>query len=145
MAKTQTKRFWMSEKVFLKYIKEAFEYDDNLQLHRRNVGATQTKGGRFVRFGEPGQSDLFGTIVEWTCPCCGRKREGVTVEIEVKSIDKNGKCGILSPAQKRWQESVRLSNGVAITVYPVETDPIRLRQRIWRLIGRELCPQCEGR
>ena len=139
--------FTMSEKGFLKYIKDAFEFDDDLQLHRRNVGATQTKGGRFVRFGEAGQSDLFGTLASWTCPCCGRRREGVTVEIEVKGIDKTGKRGVLSPAQKRWQETVRKNNGVAITVYPVEEDliPGRLRMRIWRLIARELCQQCYGK
>jgi hypothetical protein len=132
--------FWMSEKVFLKYVKDAFEFDDNLQLHRRNVGATKTEGGRFIRFGEPGQSDLFGTIAVWRCPYCGRKREGVTVEIEVKGIDKNGKRGTLSAAQKKWQITVKANNGVAITVYPFETDPIGLWQRIWRLIERELCP-----
>ena len=142
MKKTTPKKqvFTMSEKVFLKYIKDVFEFDDDLQLRRHNVGARKINN-RYVKFGEAGQADLFGTLKKWTCPDCGRTREGVTVWIEVKGIDKNGKRGVLSPAQKRWQETVRKNNGVAITVHPVEEDliPGRLRIRIWRLIARELC------
>ena len=83
---TKKKESPMTERLFLKFIKEAFEHDDNLRLHRRNVAAGNARSGRFMKFGEAGQSDLFGTIKEWTCPYCGRKREGVSVEIEVKGI-----------------------------------------------------------
>jgi len=141
MKKTITKKkiFSMSEKTFLKYIKDAFEFDDDLVLKRRNVGAHKTKTGRFIRFGEAGQADLFGTIKKWTCPCCQRVREGVTVEIEVKGIDKNGKRGVQSSAQKKWQAEVERNNGVYLLLFPVESDPIGLRARIWRLIDRKMC------
>jgi len=143
---TKKKESPMTEKAFLKLIKEAFEHDDRLQLHRRNVGGMTVKG-RFVRFGEAGQSDLFGTIDEWTCPCCQRKRLGVSVEIEVKGIDKNGKRGKASPAQEKWLETVRRNNGVALLLHPDDDDllPGRLRSRVWRLIERQLCRDCERR
>ena len=146
MKKTaKQKIFWMSEKVFLKYVKDAFEFDDHLQLHRRNVGTTKTKSGRFVKFGEAGQADLFGTLKKWTCPDCGRTREGITIEIEVKGIYKNGKRGVHSPAQKKWQAEVERNNGIYLLLYPVETDPIGLRVRVWRLIVRKFHEQCCGR
>jgi len=138
------KVFTMSEKVFLKHIKDAFKYDDRIELHRRNVGATKI-GRRFVRFSEPGQADLFGTVSKWQCPYCGRTHEGKTVEMEAKGIDKNGNRGKQSPAQKKWQAEVERNNGIYLLLYPVETDPIGLRTRIWRLIDRKMCPECFGR
>jgi len=143
MAKKTTKKkvFIMSEKVFVKHIRDAFEYDDRLVLHRRNVGA-QKIDGRYVKFGEPGQADLFGIVSKWQCPYCQRKHEGKTVEIEAKGIDKNGKRGKQSPAQKKWQAEVERNNGIYLLLYPAETDPIRLAVRIWRLIDRKMCPTC---
>jgi hypothetical protein len=144
MKRTKKKESPMSEKAFLKYIQEAFEHDDILKLHRRNVGATEI-GKHWVRFGEPGQADLFGTIAEWTCPYCRRQREGVSVEIEVKGIDKNGKRGKQSPAQKKRQAEVERNNGIYLLLFPAENDPIGLRARIWRLIDRKMCPACHTR
>ena len=134
----------MSEKVFLRYVKDAFEFDDDLQLRRHNVGARKINN-RYVKFGEAGQADLFGTLKKWTCPDCGRTREGVTVWIEVKGIDKNGKRGKQSPAQKKWQAEVERNNGIYLLLYPVETDPIGLRVRVWRLIVRKFHEQCCGK
>ena len=144
MAKKTTKKkvFTMSEKVFVKYIKDAFEYDDQLKLHRRNVGAGKARSGRFMRFGEPGQSDLFGIIAKWKCPFCQQQREGVSVEIEVKGIGKDGKRGKPTAAQLKWLDTVEKNNGIALLLYPVETDPIGLNTRIWRLIDRKMCPTC---
>ena len=138
------KVFTMSEKAFLKYIKDAFEYDDRLVLHRRNVGATKING-RFVRFSEPGQADLFGTVSKWQCPYCGRTHEGKTVEMEAKGIDKNGNRGKQSASQKKWQAEVERNNGIYLLLHPCETDPIGLAVRIWRLIDRKMCPECFGR
>ena len=134
----------MTEKAFLKLIKEAFEHDDVLQLHRRNIVAGNARSGRYVRSGEPGMSDLFGTIKEWTCPCCKRERLGVSVEIEVKGIDKNGRRGKPTAAQEKWLETVRRNNGVALLLHPADDDwiPGRLRARVWRLIERQLCLDC---
>jgi len=54
----------MIESTFLKWILEAFEYDRNIFMFRRNVGAAKYEKANgkkgFIRFAEAGQSDLWG-------------------------------------------------------------------------------------
>ena len=139
--KAKPKNEWapkpMSERELLREIMKAFEHDAIITLHRRNVGGMQNNKGQFVRFGEPGQSDLFGTIKAYRCHVCGMLCEGITLEIEVKSAK-----GKLTAKQVAWQEKVRQNNGVAITVRPTENDPVGLWQRVTRLVEREIHPKC---
>lgn len=59
-----------------------------LRLFRRNIGVARLHGGHVVRFGVPGQSDLWGVT-----------RGGVHLEVECKAYG-----GRLSPDQLRWSE-----------------------------------------
>jgi hypothetical protein len=131
----------MRETEFQKWILQAFEGDRNIKLFRRNVGAVRTEksNGRkgFVRFAEAGQSDLWGWIVECRCPFCNSVQYGLHFEIEVKSED-----GKLTDKQKEWLEMVAQNNGIAIVLRPIATDPVGLRERICRLLERQLCPKC---
>jgi len=131
----------MSESDFQKAILNAFKDDDNIKMFRRNVGAARTvqSNGKkgFIRFAEAGQSDLWGWIVQYMCPFCNRKCEGTHFEIELKSAD-----GKLTPAQEDWLVMVAESNGIALVLRPIESDPVGLRQRVCTLLERRLCPKC---
>jgi len=127
----------VSEAELQKWILYAFEYDDNVWLFRRNVGAYKTEGGRFIRFAEKGQSDLWGIVKCHECPACGELQYGVHVEIEIKT-DK----GKLSKHQEDWLERMSEFNSIAIVVRPEEKDPIGLCERIKRIIYSIKCPKC---
>jgi len=96
--------------------------------------------GQFVRFGQAGQSDLWGWLVEHRCPFCNRAQYGVHFEIEVKS-DK----GKPTDAQLEWLAMVVKNNGIAFIVRPEPNDPIGLRERILKLLTGTKCPLCVER
>jgi len=127
----------MKESEFQKHILAAFAHDRRVMMYRRNVGAMKDKQGNFVRFAQAGQSDLWGWIVEHRCPFCNRLQFGTHFEIEVKS-DK----GKPTPAQEQWLKNVAKYNGIAILVYPKPEDPIGLRERIYKELVGQKCPQC---
>jgi len=127
----------MSESVFQKHILKAFKDDPNIKVFRRNIGGMKDDKGQFVRFGETGQSDLYGWVVEHRCSFCNRLQEGTHFEIELKSAS-----GKLTPAQEKWLKMVAANNGIAIVLRPIESDPVGLRDRICRLLERHLCPKC---
>ena len=137
MKKKAVKKKLMSESQFQKEILKAFKDDDNIKIFRRNVGGMRDDNGQFVRFGEAGQSDLYGWIVQHWCPFCNRCCEGTHFEIELKSAD-----GTLTPEQEKWLKMVAANNGIAIVLRPIEGDPVGLRDRICRLLERHLCPKC---
>jgi len=136
MAKTPKVKL-MSESAFMKEILKAFKDDDNVLLRRQNVGGMENKNGDYVKFGEVGQSDLWGIIKSHRCHFCNRLSQGIYLAIELKS-----EKGALSPAQELWLDMVNEYNGIYLVLRPIETDPIGLRGRIWRLIERKLCPTC---
>ena len=127
----------MSESQFQKEILKAFKDDPNIKIFRRNIGGTKKENGDYVRYGEAGQSDLYGWIVEHRCPFCNRLQEGTHFEIELKSAD-----GKLTDKQKNWLEMVARNNGIAIVLRPIESDPVGLRERICRLLERQRCATC---
>jgi predicted Zn-ribbon and HTH transcriptional regulator len=127
----------MKESEFLRHILQAFEYDSNIKMFRRNVGAHKTDEGRFIRFGEVGQSDIWGIIKECRCPFCNRQQWGIHFEIEVKSDS-----GQATKAQLEWLNMVAQNNGVAVLVKPERNDPIGLRERITKLLLDTKCPKC---
>ena len=135
--KATKKKVKISESKFQKWVLDAFEHDRNVILFRRNVGAYKTEDGRFIRFSEKGQSDLWGIIKSFRCSQCNRLQEGVHAEIELKTGNNK-----LTIDQQEWLCTVADWNGIAICVYPAETDPIGLRDRIYKLITSSPCPQC---
>lgn len=60
----------------------------DVTLFRRNIGQARMPDGRVVRFGQPGQSDIWGV-----------RRGGLHFEIECKAAG-----GRLSTEQKRWRD-----------------------------------------
>jgi len=137
MTKKVGKKKLMSESQFQKEILKAFKDDPNIKIFRRNIGGTKKENGSYVRYGQTGQSDLYGWIVEHRCPFCNRLQEGTHFEIELKSAD-----GKLTDKQKEWLEMAARNNAIALLLRPIESDPMRLRERIVRLLERELCPTC---
>jgi len=127
----------MSESTFQRYILAAFDGDENVKMFRRNVGGFEGKKGQYIRFGQSGQSDLWGWITEHRCLFCDRVQFGTHFEIEVKS-DK----GKPTQMQLNWLQMVAENNGIAILVHPEPTDPVGLRNRILKLILGTKCPQC---
>ena len=138
MIKKAPKKKLMSENQFQKEILKAFKDDPNIKIFRRNIGGMTKENGDYVRYGEAGQSDLWGWIVKHRCPFCNRLQEGTHFEIELKS--ENGK---LTPKQINWINFVAANNGIAIVLYPIATDPVGLRERICRLLEKSLCPKCD--
>jgi predicted Zn-ribbon and HTH transcriptional regulator len=127
----------MQESEFQKHILAAFDGDDNVKMFRRNVGGLTDKNGQFIRFGQVGQSDLWGWIVEHRCPFCNRIQWGTHFEMEVKS-DK----GKATAAQLAWLKMVARNNGIAVLIHPERNDPIGLRERILKMLIGQKCPQC---
>jgi predicted Zn-ribbon and HTH transcriptional regulator len=127
----------MQESEFQKHILAAFDGDDIVKMYRRNVGGLTDKNGQFIRFGQVGQSDLWGWIVEHRCPFCNRAQFGTHFEIEVKS-DK----GKPTAAQLAWLNMVAQNNGIAILIHPERNDPIGLRERVLKMLIGQKCPQC---
>ena len=137
MARKTTKKIKIPESEFQKWVLDAFKHDRDVILFRRNVGAHKTDDGRFIRFAEKGQSDLWGIAKSFRCPQCNRLQEGVHAELELKTGNNK-----LTSDQKEWLNTVANWNGIAICIYPAETDPIGLRDRIYKLITSTPCPQC---
>ena len=131
------KKQLMSESEFQRHVLAAFKDDPNITIHRRNVGGIKKEDDSYVRFGEAGQSDLWGIISEYRCPFCNRPQEGVHFEIELKSA-----TGKLTAKQEQWINTVKAYNGIAIVLRPIESDPVGLRGRICELLYRHLCPKC---
>ena len=127
----------MKEADFQRQILQAFAHDREVKMFRRNVGAYKTEDGRFIRFAEKGQADLYGWIVEHRCPFCNKVQWGTHFEIEVKS-----EKGKPTPAQREWLMMVARNNGIAILVYPHPSDPVGLRDRIYKMLTGQKCPQC---
>ena len=131
----------MLESVFLKWILEAFEYDRNIFMFRRNVGAARYEKANgkkgFIRFAEAGQSDLWGWINKHHCPFCNRLQVGTHFEIEVKN-----EKGKLTKLQHDWLVFVADHGGIAIELRPEPTDPIGLRERITKILTEQKCPLC---
>jgi len=134
---TKAKPKLMGESTFQKWILDAFDGDVNVKMFRRNIGGLQKENGKFVRFGQTGQADIWGWIVEHRCPFCNKVQFGTHFEIEVKA--ENGKP---TKAQLVWLKMVAENNGIAILLYPVKNDPIGLRERILRMLVGQNCPQC---
>jgi len=76
-----------------------------------NTGAVKV-GGRFVRFGRPGQADITGAL-----------KGGRRLEIEVKSPK-----GVLSAAQKAFRADMQRVNALYILAYSVDDVIAGLKQ-----------------
>ena len=127
----------MLESEFQKLVLQAFKNDPEILLWRRNVGAHKTDDGRFLKFGQKGQSDLEGIVKQYRCRTCNGLQSGVHMEIELKT-GKNKP----TEAQIEWLNTVADYNAIAMVLYPEETDPIGLRDRIINTIYRIQCPVC---
>ena len=130
----------MKESEFQQMILDAFEGDKNILLFRQNTGGVERehKGKkRYIPFGTPGQSDLWGVIAVHHCPFCNRLLEGTFFGIELKS-DK----GKLSPLQRQWLQRVARYNGIAMELRPCDVDLVRLRQSIVKLLTGQKCSLC---
>ena len=77
----------------------------NIWAWRRGVGAHQV-GGRWVRYGQPGQADIEGIITA---------EAGVHLEVEVKAPGKKP-----TPKQLAWLAACASSGAVALWVDSVE-------------------------
>jgi len=89
------------EKDVLACIVDYFAVFYQITLHRRNTGAVKAsyKGkSRFVRFSEPGQSDLWGI----------QPKTGRHIEIEVKREGEEP-----TEKQREWLQSCRDSGAIA--------------------------------
>lgn len=95
----------MSETDLVKAILLEFGSRPDLRLWRQNCGAVPMKGGRFVRFGIPGMSDIMGVLAP----------SGQFVCIECKTA-----TGRLTQAQKSWLAMVTKFGGLAIVARSVE-------------------------
>lgn len=84
-------------------------------VYRQNVGVSQ-RGDHVIRFGQPGEADLWGILPG-----------GIHVEIEVKSPD-----GKQSDDQRRWESQVTRAGGIYVLARSV--------QDVWDAIGRHLRP-----
>ena len=136
------------ERDVVKAVMNFFVLDRNVRVWRRNTGAVTADYAsrkRFIRFGQPGMSDLWGIITRMTCPECGRvTRRGIHLEIECKKFG-----GKLTAAQKEYLETIRKRGGIALVAvpFPSESDPTgfgAIRKQL-ETIDKELCEACSGR
>lgn len=133
----------LPESKVLKAIEKYFAFDKDIMLRRRNVGGAM-KGNRFIKFGNAGESDLWGIVKCVKCPRCGEMLgEGVHVEIEVKRYK-----GKLSPLQCDYLRKVYNMGGIAILAEPLPSpeDPsgidTMLNKLDWKLKFK-MCHVCK--
>ncbi|MBQ3327312.1 MAG: hypothetical protein IJG86_06020 [Clostridia bacterium] len=136
------------ERDVVKAVLNFFAPDRNISVWRRNTGAVTADYAnrkRFIRFGQPGMSDVWGIITRMTCPECGRvTRRGVHLEIECKKFG-----GKLTAAQKEYLEMIRKRGGIVLVAipFPSESDPTgfgAIRKKL-ETIDKELCEACSRR
>lgn len=138
----------LPEREVVKAVQNFFAFNRNVRVWRRNTGAVTADYGnrtRFVRFGEPGMSDLFGIIRKMTCPKCGCiTRTGVHLEIECKRYG-----GRLTADQKEFLEITREMYGVAVVAIPRPTDSdptgFKALDELLSSVDREVCSNCSER
>lgn len=82
----------------------------NTYAYRMNTGAAHD-GTRMVRYGIPGQADIFACM------------HGRFVAIEVKTA-----TGRQSKAQQQWQQNVERAGGIYILARSVEDVRVRLER-----------------
>ena len=127
----------MKEKDFEKMFLNAFMGHRNIKLWKRNIGAFKSEK-RFVRCGQPGQSDIEGLIKMYHCPKCNRKQWGVHIEIELKN--ENGKMTAL---QTEWLNVIDEFNGIAFELKAIPGETITaLTERVEKRITGFMCPDC---
>jgi len=144
MTSQPTRHFGISEHTFQKYVLDAMKGHPNIMLFRRNTGAMKTSAdsqgrSRFVRFAEPGQSDLWGVVKQCRCPLCGKMQYGVHIEIELKC--NTGKMTLL---QKNWLLKCNEWNCVAFVLFPNGNEPFAIDKRIERIVASIACPECSA-
>ena len=129
----------IKEKDLLKWLLDSFRDHPNILLKRRNVGAHKTEDGRFIRFGEKGQADIWGIVREHTCSKCKRLCQGTHLEIELKGSD-----GMPTELQIKWLNQVAEYNAIPILLFAEADDPINLQKRVEETIYSTKCPICYG-
>lgn len=138
----------LPEREVVRAVQNFFAFSRNVNVWRRNTGAVTADYGnrkRFVRFGVPGMSDLFGIIRKMTCPKCGRVvGRGVHLEIECKRYG-----GRITAEQKEYMGKIREMGGVAILAVPCpsDSDPTgfqALREKL-ATVDQEVCSDCSRR
>lgn len=134
------------EREVVKAVLNVLALNRNIRVWRRNTGALPADNGkRFIRFGVPGMSDIFGIIQTMRCPVCGRLTgRGVHLEIECKRYG-----GRLSQAQKDFLATIKKYGGKTLVAIPNPTDedPTGFRA-IYEVIARldkETCVECSKR
>jgi hypothetical protein len=90
----------MSESQVVSDIFREFGARPDLRIWRQNTGAARTPGGRFVRFGIPGQADISGL----------RLPSGQRLEIECK-VPAGGRQ---SKEQRQWQTIIERFGGLYV-------------------------------
>jgi hypothetical protein len=96
-----------------------FAKANGIHLRRQNTGAARA-GGRFVRFGEPGQCDYTGMAAATRG---GARVSGVHVEVEFKAPGRRP-----GAAQLAYIESVRAKGGIAFYADSLESFIQNLRR-----------------
>lgn len=130
------------EREVVKAVFRFLECNTNIKVWRRNTGALKADGKRFIRFGQPGMSDIYGIIRRIRCPKCGKLvGSGVLLEIECKRYG-----GKLSEAQKSYLATVKKYGGVTLVAVPKPTDedPLGFRaiERDLHNLDYEYCFKC---
>lgn len=133
----------IAERDVVKFVMNYFAFNKNVTVWRRNTGALPV-GKRFIRFGAPGMSDIYGIVRRTVCPICGRAvRYGVHIEIECKKYG-----GRLSAAQKDYLAEITQMNGKAVVAIPKPTqnDPTGFKAISTTLASLETdtCKSCRS-
>ena len=96
-----------------------YAFVNGIALRRQNTGAARA-GGRFVRFGQPGQCDYTGIV---SVHKAGHVTRGVHLEVEFKAPGRTP-----TPAQAAYIDSVRAQGGVAFYADSLQMFTRRLQE-----------------
>lgn len=136
----------MTEQEFQKTLLDCFKYNRNIALYRRNVGGMEreNQNGKkgFIRFGQAGQSDIFGHIRKYRCPICNGLQAGIALEIELKRDGKKP-----TKLQQDWIDRCLSFNVIAFYLTPsmLGDNPYEWENRLTNMIQRYSCPACVER
>lgn len=135
------KKFEIKENEVLQMILNVFQDDANVHLWRRNVGGgfykNRTGKDSFVRFGEKGQSDIYG-YANVICDRCGKISRGIHVEIELKASN-----GRLTEHQKEWIAKTENNGAIAFVFQPKTNEELLNCRRIVTDEINKHCPHCK--
>jgi len=132
----------INENEALRMVLNVFQDDANVHLWRRNIGGSiyknRTGKDSFVRFGEKGQSDIYG-YANVICDRCGKISRGIHVEIELKASD-----GKLTEYQEQWIAKTKGNDAIAFVFQPKSDEELLNCRRIITDEINKHCPYCKN-